>query len=87
MDVFPLVDKGKKEPMHLNFHSSKIAEVYPSPGLQKSSLLFCKLPRVLKLLLKCRGGSWLPGAFERGRGQDRMECGLEGGRLSRHAWY
>ena len=52
MDLFPLIDKGTKEPMHLNFHSSKIAEVYPSNGLQKSSLLFCKLPRVLKLLLK-----------------------------------
>lgn len=42
MDLIPLIEKGKKEPMLLNFHSTKIAEIYPSPWFQKSRLLFCK---------------------------------------------
>lgn len=41
-------EKGKKkrerESILPNFHCSKIAEIYPSLGLQKSRLLFCKHP-------------------------------------------
>lgn len=37
-------EKKIKEPILPNFHCSKIAEIYPSLGLQKSRLLFCKHP-------------------------------------------
>lgn len=56
--------------MHLSFHSCKIAEIYPSPGLQKSRLLFCKHRFCSQ---KSREGSWHPGASERGRGQAKVK--------------
>lgn len=83
--------KRKKKPILLNFHSSKIADIYPSPGLQKSRLLFCKHPVSLgeRGWLESREGSWLYRASKRSRGQAKMkpeDPGLEGGRLSRQSW-
>lgn len=83
--------KRKKEPILLNFHSSKIAEIYPSPGLQKSRLLFCKHLVSLgeRRWHESREGSWLSGASERSRGQAKVKPkapGLEGGRRSRQSW-
>lgn len=59
--------------MLLNFHKSKRAEIYPSPGLQKSRLLLQAPYFAVRGLLKNREGSGLPGASERGRGQAKVK--------------
>lgn len=68
----PPYRKGeKKKPILLNFHSGKIADIYPSPGLQKSRLLFCKHHFALRGLFKSREGSWHPGHLREAEGRPR----------------
>lgn len=71
MALFPLIEKEKKKPILLNFHSGKIADIYPSPGLQKSRLLFCKHHFALRGLFKSREGSWHPGHLREAEGRPR----------------
>lgn len=44
MDLQKKEKKRERESILPNFHCSKNAKIYPSLGLQKSRLLFCKHP-------------------------------------------
>lgn len=75
--------------MLLSFHSRKIAEIYPSPGLQKSRLLFYKHPVLLSR--GCLGAAKTVGfpGHQRGRGQVSVKpkaLGLEEERLFGWGW-
>ena len=72
--------------MLLNFHSTKITEIYPSPCLQKSRLLFCKHPVFLSRgCLRAREAVGSLGHLREAEGRSgwSQKPSLEGKRLSR----
>lgn len=88
--LFPLTEKEREKKAHVfQLSQQQKAEIYPSPGLQKSRLLFCKHQSVVRGLQTSREGRWRPAASERGRGQAKVKPkaqGFGGQRLSRQGW-
>lgn len=70
---FPVIEKRGESQCVPSFRTAKIAGMSPSPGLQKSRLLFCKHRSVLRGLLTSEEERRWAAFSDRGRGQAKVK--------------